>query len=359
MHRLIAAILLGFFSLVASTQEVVWDVDASLVFNNREGGDEQTPDQTFLFSRLNAEVGVALGDGEHAFKGGVSWYQPMIDNGSGYKVLPLLYYQYHHDQWTIAVGAMPRTLIKGRLPRFLWSDSLNYCQPRLRGVLARFARGESFAEMALDWRQMQTQKQREAFNVLFNVDWAVAGGLMLGGHVQYNHLAKRKNAPEGEGVNDDATINAMVGYDFTRHTSLDLLRLDVGAVVQMQRCRALDHWETPAGFVLQARLRKSWFEVGEDFFAGKDLFPLYLMFGSELNLGDPYYRSKVYSRTDFIAHVVNTRYVDLTASLSFHATHRVFGFWQQIGCRFYIDNMIWKNRRDRSSLQRPRLMSTF
>ena len=62
-----------------------------MLLNNREGGEDRTtPDQTFFFTRLAPEAGISMLDGTHVLKGGIVWYQPMIDNLSGYKVLPTL-----------------------------------------------------------------------------------------------------------------------------------------------------------------------------------------------------------------------------------------------------------------------------
>ena len=95
MHKWLLAILTLLLTvppLVA--QEVEWSIDASMVVNNREGGkDDYTPDQTFMFTRLAPELGISMLDGEHQLKGGVVWYQPMIDDLSGYTVLPTLYYR--------------------------------------------------------------------------------------------------------------------------------------------------------------------------------------------------------------------------------------------------------------------------
>ena len=125
-------------------QEVEWSVDASVLLNNREGGeDSYTPDQTFFFTRLAPEVGVSMIDRTHVLKGGVVWYQPMIDDMSGYKLLPTLYYRYNgNDGWHMTVGLMPRSLMVERMPRYLWSDSLNYMQPNLRGVMAQYIKPE-------------------------------------------------------------------------------------------------------------------------------------------------------------------------------------------------------------------------
>ena len=89
--------------------------------------------------------------------------------------------------------------------------------------------------------------------------------------------------------------------------------------------------------------------------AGKDLFPLYPRFGSQLNLGDTYYRDKCYSRTDLTAHIVQNDFVDLNTSFTLHYTNKTTGFWQQLSCRIYIDNLLWGNRRSRQR----RLTSTY
>ena len=329
------------FSIVwpLSGQQLVWDVDCNAVFANREGGDEMRPDQTFLFTRLEPELGVEYVDGKqntHRLMAGVAWYQPLNDNLQGYKVQPTIYYQgTTHSGWRVTLGAFPRHLMRHGLPRYLWSDSLNYCTPHVRGVMLDYDNGHRWLQLMVDWRQMQSLTRREAFNAV------LSGGINLGqsplyalAHIQYNHLAKRKHAPEGEGVNDDATINPMLGARF--EVGRVACAAQAGAVLQMQRCRADDRWLTPAGFVADIKARWRWLEVEEALFAGKDLFPLYERFGSELNLGDPYYRSRFYSRTDVRGHLFSNALVDVSALLTFHATDRITGFWQQVSCRFYI-----------------------
>ena len=334
---LIAILTLTLTVSTLTAQEVVWSVDANVLLNNREGGDGYTPDQTFMFTRLAPEVGLSMGDGEHVLKGGVAWYQPMTDNLHGYKVLPTLYYQYNRpDGWHVATGLIPRSLMVRRMPRYLWSDSLDYCQPNLHGVMVQLIKPAGYTELAVDWRQLQTERQREAFAVMLNTDWRIAGPLSLGGHVQYSHLAKSRLNPGDQHVNDDLVINPMAALDFSHRTVLDSLRLAAGAIIAMERDRGEDCWHRPAGFVATATARWRWLQLDETCYLGKGIMPLYPVLGSLLNLGDPYYHSKTYSRTDLIFHVVSNDYVDLTGSLAFHATDKTTGFWQQISCRFYI-----------------------
>lgn len=327
------------FIMPLTSQELLWNVDFNAVVNNREGGDELRPDQTFIFTRLAPEVGVTLDGGRNRLMGGVAWYQPLNDGMTGYKVLPTLYYQYQGDNGlTAAIGWFPRTLLHERAPRFLWSDSLDYCTPNVRGAMLHYThRNQGWVQAVLDWRQMQTTTHREAFNVLFSGAMPLKGPLWLKGHIYYNHLAKRKNAPEGEGVNDDASVNPLLGLRLQPGNTT--LNIDAGAIVQLQRCRAEGKWHTPVAFVADINARWRWLEVSENLTAGKNLFPLYPQFGSELNLGDTYYCSKLYSRTDVRAHLVQNNHVDVSATLTFHATDRITGFWQQLSCRYYIGGM--------------------
>lgn len=344
MLKWLTAILLSIATISPlAAQEVEWSIDASVMINNREGGDVYTPAQTFIFTRLAPEVGVSLNDGAHVLKGGVAWYQPMIDDMSGYKVLPTLYYRYNRDDgWHVTTGMFPRTLMVQRAPRYMWSDSLDYNQPNVRGVMAQLIKPAGYAEIAVDWRQMQTDHQREAFTTLLNTDWRVAGPFRLGGHLQYSHLAKTRVNKEGQHVNDDILINPMLGLDLSHRTALDSLRFDVGALMTMERDRGDMQWHNQAGLLATATARWRWLQVDETFYAGKALMPLYPYQGSLLNLGDPYFNHKVYSRTDLIGHIVNNRYVDMTLSIVYHATDKFTGLWQQLTCRFYLDNRLWK-----------------
>ena len=344
-----------------AAQEVEWSIDASMVVNNREGGcDDYTPDQTFMFTRLAPELGISMLDNEHQLKCGFVWYQPMIDNLNGYKVLPTLYYRYNNtDGWHVTAGLIPRSLMVERTPRYMWSDSLNYVQPNLRGIMAQLIKPAGYAEMAVDWRQMQTEYDREAFSIQLNTDWQATGPLRLGGHLQYSHLAKSKSHAIGEFVNDDVLINPMVALDFSHRTVLDSLRVGAGSIITMERNRGEEVWHNQAGFLTTATARWRWLQLDQSLYCGKALFPLYPLYGSLLNLGDPYFNNKVYSRTDLTAHIVSNRFVDLNFSVMLHASDHTTGFWQQLTCRFYLDNHMWKKRYDRNWLKGGHLSSLY
>ncbi len=330
MKRLVATLIIAcaVATFVAVAQSVLWQVGFETRFENREGGDELTPDQTIFYTRISPQVGITVpGDERHALIGGVSWFQPVTDYCDGYKVLPLLYYRYRNERHTLAVGYVDRDMAS-ELPRYLMSDSLRYCTPVIRGVLYRGNGSRGYWQTILDWRQMQSLTRREAFVVTANGYYyldGTAGRWALGGNVQYNHLAKRKNADESEGVNDDATVNPMLRWLPSQRWSMS-----AGAILQLQRARVDHKWHTPCAAIVTAAFKSRRFEINEELTAGKNLFPLYERFGSELNLGDPYYCYKFHSRTDADVVIFNRHGVDVRAGVSLQATDKTFGWWQTL-----------------------------
>lgn len=326
-----------------------WSVDFGSVFENREGDDYYSPDQTLIFTRLSPEVGFSFAGGEHNIMGGVSWMQPLGNGWKDYKLSPTLYYRYMSPSWRLSLGMFPRTQLLEPMPHVLFSDSLNYNEPNIRGVLVQYLHERGFFELSLDWRSLQTDTQREAFSVYFNGQWNPHGIWLLGGHLQVNHLAKTKNPTPDQNVNDDISVNPYVGVNLAGQTPLDSLVVKVGLMAQLERDRGVGEWETPCGVLVDAVAEWKFLGVREQFYAGKNQYPLYSKYGSLLNMGDPYYQAKLYSRTDIYAYIFRNQFMNLYASLDFHYTREAFAFWQKISLRVYLDNNFWKDRRKKVS----------
>lgn len=335
---------------VFAQQQLRWSVDAGSVFENREGDDYYSPDQTIAFTRLSPEVGISLMGGQHAFMGGVSWYQPIGHGWKGYKLSPTVYYRYTSPSWRISLGMLPRTQLIEQLPTLFMSDSLRYTEPNIRGALIQYVHRRGFMELALDWRSLQTEEQREAFSVYFNGRWYASGPLMLGGRLQVNHLAKSLNPTPDQNVNDDISVNPYAGLDLARFTPrLDSLSVTAGLILQLERDRGTGVWHRPYGLTFDAIAEWRFLGIEEHLYVGKNLYPLYSKYGSLLNMGDPNFQAKVYSRTNVRTYIFRNQFLNLYASLDFHYTPDAFAFWQKIALRLYIDDRLWSDRRNKVS----------
>lgn len=347
-------------------QELEWSIDANALVNNREGGDDRTPDQTFLFTRLTPQIGLSLDSAQHRLMAGVTWYQPFDGHWDRGQAVPLLHYTWHvtrgDNDLQVRVGMMERDPHAGgeRLPYYLWSDSLQYRRHVVKGLTASYRHRHGLLEATLDWRQMQTSHRREAFDFTLHHVWQPTpqGPFFTNTYIRYNHLAKSKEPAPDEGVNDNVVVNPMIGitlpaspwhraHDSRRGKPLDrfAFQLQAGLLLACDRARSEGRWHTPAGFVARATAHWLWFELEENFYAGQRQMPLYDKFGSQLYLGDQHYHNKIYSRTDLTWHIVANDIVSLHAKLTFHASSACTAFWQQVGVRFNLDARKWKTRR--------------
>ena len=388
--RIFTILLSAFCFSAISAQEqekeykFIWGVDAETVFDNREGDQTYSPQQTIFFSRLSPSLGVRFGKSEHEkinndgikkkytdvhkLVAGTHYIQPI---GIGYKenkFVPTAYYTFSHKVvkkvkrdssvliidgtntpdfkvWSVSFGMIPRRL-SYRLPEILWSDSMDYYNPNIRGILLQCTKNNlAFHEISLDWRSLQSADQREAFNVNYNVRKYFHRYLrgispfFIGGNVQLNHLAKRNPAPEGEGVNDDMFAYPYIGWDFSDKTVFDRFRIKAGYAVSFDRCRAIGDWEVDGG--LLADLHLLWKKIGiiETLYAGNKQFPLYPMYGSLLNMGDPHYQSSFYSLTSIYSPIVHNQHVNFEAFLDFHVTKEGTSCYQRVVLNVNLGNV--------------------
>ena len=165
-------------ALTLSSQELEWSVDMNAVFNNRESETALAPSSTNIFTRITPQIGVSMDSTRHRIMGGATWYQPMNDHMHGYKVLPALYYRDEDRKkgYVFKFGMIPNELKVNTLnvgtqgnvsvPSFLFNDSISYVRPNINGFLIKVDKKHFWLHSWLDWRQIQTNNRREAFQVV-------------------------------------------------------------------------------------------------------------------------------------------------------------------------------------------------
>lgn len=331
------AAILGLTAAVpaATALEPTWSIDFSSVFDNREGDNKYTDTKTFFFTNLAPEVGLKFTASDR-IAGGVVWHQPIGSEWKGYKLSPTLYYRHEgsavNSPWSFSMGMFPRTQLREEMPGFLWSDSLAYTQRNIRGALVQYKRDRGFLDLYVDWRGMQSETQREAFNIVVHGRWHPVANkpFFIGGHAMMNHFALVKNAPADQHIIDNFVVNPYIGVNLGGHTALDSLIVRGGPLITVERNREFEDWKAPVGLWLEAVGEWRWLGVKETIYAGGRQMPSYIPFRSQLYQGEPFYQAKFYSRTDVYANIYSNRYMKLRASLDFNVAGSSFIFYQRL-----------------------------
>ncbi len=312
----------------------VWSVDFKTIFDNREGDAVYNEAQTFFMTHLAPEIGLSIDNGRHTVTGGVVWTQPIGCEWDGHKISPTLYYRYRHGGVEGWLGMFGRDQLARRLPDYIWNDSTYYVQRNIRGAGIVLRGSHGFMQGVVDWRGMQTERQREAFNIIVDGEWRKGeeSVLVAGGTAMMNHLARRKNSPEEERVVDNFIANPYIGVDFTSKAAwADTLTLKAGVLGSMTRDRGLNHkWVSRAGAWIEGYLGWKRLSVREEIYTGGRLFPYYNRYGAILDQGEPFYASPWYSRTDIGYALIKSNHVKLEASLDFHAAKDNLSFYQRL-----------------------------
>lgn len=319
--------------------EPTWSVDVGSVFDNREGDTKYTKAETFFFITLAPEVGLKITE-QDRIAGGCNWTQP-LENKFG-KVKPTIYYRHDGEKWKFSMGLFPRTQLREPLPGFLWCDSLNYFQKNVRGALIQYDKGtKGFFDAYIDWRGLQSETTREAFNIMFHGEVRPKNPhFLVGAHVLMNHFAKSKNASEDQHVVDNFLVNPYVGVDYSRSTVLDSLVVKLGVLQTIERNRAQDKWDCPGGLWLDGTFEWKMLGAKNSLYLGRrGLLPIYGEFGSLLYQGEPFYQSKFYDRLDLYGHVYRNKFIDVQAQLNFNFAKGSFIFYQRLTLVIYLGNL--------------------
>lgn len=349
--------LLCIFSGSAYAQELIWNVDMNVLFDNREGDHAYTDTKTFLQSQLAPEVGISMQDGTHTIAAGAVWTQPFDKGWEGYDIAPTIYYSYRHKGVKAAFGMFPTRMLCRRLPNYLWNDSIYYTRHNLHGAMIAAEGRHGYFEAALDWRGMQSKTTREAFGIIARGEYTPSPGskFLAGGTAFMNHFALSEGSPEDQHIVDNFIVNPVVGVDLTTSTPLDSLAVRAGVLSSLTRDRADSKWRSAAGAWLDVDVRWRWLSLKNTFYYGGKLFPIYSVHGSLLNQGEPFYASKYYERATVAVDFLSNSFLCLQGALDFNFAKDNFTFYQRLLLRVYIDSNMFK----KGASNRKRLQSSY
>ncbi|MEG0948767.1 MAG: hypothetical protein RR212_03720 [Bacteroidales bacterium] len=342
LHR--ALILITVFlgtCLQANAQKFLWEVDFTGFFDNREfKAPYQTP-QTFFGTRLSPEIGIQIKE-EHQLMGGLSWLQE-FGSHKDHKVDWTVYYRYNSDKLKASFGAFPRRLLVEEYPSALMYDSILYFNPNINGALLQYFCKAGYAEAYIDWRSQQTKVDREIFTMASSGRFALKQAF-AGWFLTVTHFAKPKNPETDMNVIDNIMFNPYIGGNFSGMTVFDSLQLKTGFLMSLDRNRGNGAWYTPRGFLGELTLEWRFLGMHDVFYWGENQLPFYKDFGAALHSADPFYRARVYNRTDLYVYFLRNKYVECKASCNIHVARRQVQFQQQLFLRFNINQQAFSKK---------------
>lgn len=335
--------------------QFLYDVDFTTYFDNREYAAPYQIPQTILNFRLSPEIGVRILDragGKHELVAGVNYTQRLGGDWRDVQFNPIAYYQFRYRGFSVAMGAIPYTKRIQPLPEWLLYDSIAYYHPNMQGAHLAYQDERGFIELMCDWRGAQTTERREMFRLIANgqyqYQWFQVGGL-----AHMNHKASFA-APKHEYVMDDIHLHAFVGADLTKYTPFDSLSIRAGYIFGWQRDREINQSFYNHGLIVD--LYANWWFLGlrNTFYYGDNLQPLRDR-NAFLCLGDPFYQSRIYNRTDIFAYLYRSSFVSLYFSWNMHYDGNRLQHQQQMIVRFELEPLM----QELAGRKRPYLRGLF
>ena len=149
--------------------QLLYDVDFTTYFDNREYYPPYQIPQTILNFRLSPEIGVRILDragGKHELVAGVNYTQRLGGNWRDVQFNPIAYYRFRYRGFSVAMGAIPYTQRIRPMPEWLLYDSIAYYHPNMQGAHLSYQDQRGFIELMCDWRGAQTPERREMFRLV-------------------------------------------------------------------------------------------------------------------------------------------------------------------------------------------------
>lgn len=334
----------------AYSQKLLWGVDLQAYIDNREYKSEYQISQSILGVNAIPEIGVGF-DKHHAIMGGVS---VGINFGSCNfvdRITPTLYYNFDYKPFKFKAGIFNKDVVYDSMPRALMYDSLHYFRPTMAGIFWQFEKKWGKINVWLDWIGCLTRTTREDFTFGSSAHFTPLPTLYGGwnGYLHHSTGNKKIDSPDYRPLTEYTAYLVYVGANLAPLTPLDKLYVDAGFMGSYTRVRGRDPQQYSSNG-LQIRAGIEWQGIGVEntYYTGGDMMPLWDTYGSELFLGDPFYKNCAYNRTDIYINFINTSKVKVCFDLAMHFAQNKLSWGQMLKVSVNINSSNAKKKDPKS-----------
>ena len=302
-HGLLILFLLA--TLITKGQDFEYQFLFEGIGDNREFTQEYATPQTILGTRGAFELGVAFDN--HRLRGGLSHLFEFGSDIDAQKPKLTLYYQFQDVNKEFLFGAFPRRN-KIDFPLAMLSDTLQYYRPNIEGMFGRIDWDWGHQLGFVDWVGRQTEVQREQFMAGTSGEIGHKNFFVQNYVLMFHNAHDKLHLPD-QHIEDYFGFAIEAGFRTPEKLAVQG-SLKAGVLSSFYRERGIsDGFLSSGSFFAEASARyknvgiKSVMNLGG---------------GHRFMFGDPYYRAKNYSRTDFIWYFINHEKVKGKFNLSMH-----------------------------------------
>ena len=351
----IIVLFLVILKVPAFSQELLYQVGLHSFFDNNEFAKSSIgASQTMAGVHIAPQIGVGLDNKSRIFAGIDAMHEFGSDKTFGYHDL-IAYYELDNKPFRFYIGAFPRQLALDKYPRFFFQDSINNYRPVMNGLFWEiYSQKGSYMNIWLDWTSRQTYTKHEAFFMGWSgrYNWNV----LYGQHFGYMyHYATSKDPAAHTYVHDNGRLWTALGVDLSSKTPLDILDINAGWAVGLERDRGTGAgWIYPQGILSEIKAEYRGVGVFNTFYRGGSQDKFYDEYGNQLYWDDKLYRAKQYDRLDGYIYFLKTNNITLKFIFSLHFLESRMFTEQQFYATFDLDNLknkkqskkgnyLWKN----------------
>ncbi|MEG1663929.1 MAG: hypothetical protein RSC07_00980 [Mucinivorans sp.] len=334
----------------SQAQKLLWNVDMEAFLDNREYKNEFQSSESLLGVKILPEIGVGFSE-HHALRVGLS---ATTDLGSTEFVDYLkltLHYTFDYAPFKLDVGLFSRRCVTDIMPRALMYDSLSYYRPTMGGLYWQFYNKWATVDVWLDWMGRLTKYSREDFAFGSSARFRPVRFFYAGwnGYLHHSTGNKKLDTDTYRPLTENAVYLIYAGIDLSDVTPFEKLYLDGGYLGSYTRVRGANPMQKSSSG-LHIRFGMEWQGIGVEnvYYTGGDMMPLWDTYGSELYMGDPYYRNSGYNRTDLYIKLIKTSQVDVSFDFSLHAAQGTLGCGQLFRVSVNLGDYNIKKRESRS-----------
>jgi hypothetical protein len=219
------------------------------------------------------------------------------------------YFNYNNTRTVdFKIGSFSRQGVLTQYPLWMIKDSFNYFRPNVEGMSLKYHKNRLASHIWIDWLSLQSPSEREIFATGTDLSYDLKR-FKLGFRGIMFHRAGTSIRQHNDYIIDNYYINPFVMKGFAINSLLDSISLELGLTHSTEVARGFAPNRTAIGFLGTLNLKKSWFEMNHYFYAGE---------GHQLNLGDAFYRAKMYQRNDAKINFLKKDVMQIQFCLSTH-----------------------------------------